>query len=206
MAPRRRVAVVAEAADAPAADAPMEQEATETMALTMEQVEATETYKLLMQFSSPKGITCEIDNSMWPGVTDLPPQVKGKIEQWVNRSALRLKILWTEADGSEAYDVDMLPHLLEHNFKLLKGPRGERLLLRGAAAREAQAAQPKTVIEVPYMDGAIEKVQKWIVEPNPEAIDVDARKEERFRATLNRNQADVDTPYKMWRNAMLVKT
>ena len=62
MAPRRRVPVVAEAADAPAADAPMEQEP----ALTMEQVEATETYKLLMQFSSPKGITCEIDNSMWP--------------------------------------------------------------------------------------------------------------------------------------------
>ena len=49
------------------------------------------------------------------------------------------------------------------------------LRLRGAAAREAAAAAPKEVIEVKYMDGAVERVQKWTVETDPEAIVNDAR-------------------------------
>ena len=59
--------------------------------------------------------------------------------------------------------------------QLLKGPRGEALLLRGAAAREAAAAAPKRTIDVTYMDGVIEKTQTWTVEPDPEAINVDER-------------------------------
>ena len=86
--------------------------------------------------------------------------------------------------------------MLEHDFKLLKGPRGEALLLRGAAAREAAAAAPKRTIDVKYKDGAIEKVQTWTVEP-------DERKEARHGATLNRSKEDTDTPFKMWYNAML---
>ena len=44
--------------------------------------------------------------------------------------------------------------MLEHDYNLLKGPRGEALLLRGAAAREAAAAAPKRTIDVKYMADA----------------------------------------------------
>ena len=97
-------------------------------ALATAAVQDSMIYKLLMQFSSPKGISCDIAKSMWPRVEGLPDRVKGKIEQWQNRAQGTLKISWIEADGSEKYDVDALVHLLEHDFQLLKGPRGEALL------------------------------------------------------------------------------
>ena len=172
-------------------------------ALATAAVQDSMIYKLLMQFSSPKGISCDIAKSMWPRVEGLPDRVKGKIEQWQNRAQGTLKISWIEADGSEKYDVDALVHLLEHDFQLLKGPRGEALLLRGAAAREAAAAAPKETIDVKYMDGAMERTQTWTIEPSPEAIDADARKEARHGATINRRKDNIDSPFKMWYNGML---
>ena len=114
-----------------------------------------------------------------------------------------MKVSWIEADGTPVWDTDTLHVLLANDFKLLLGPRGEALHLRGAARIEEEARQTKTTIDVPYKDGALEKIQTWTVEPNPEAITEDARKEPRHRATLNRRSQDVDTPYKMWGNAML---
>ena len=73
------------------------------------------------------------------------------------------------------YDTDDLHTLLAHGLKLLKGPHGEALHLRGAAREEAEAAAPKRTIDVPYVDGAVDRVQTWTVEPNPEAVTVDAR-------------------------------
>ena len=65
------------------------------------------------------------------------------------------------------YDTDDLHTLLAHGFKLTTGPRGEALRLRGAARADAEAAQPKRTIDVPYLDGAMPKVQTWTVEPDP---------------------------------------
>ena len=39
---------------------------------------ATTTYNLLMQYSTPKGITVEIDRSMWPAALGLPEKKKKK--------------------------------------------------------------------------------------------------------------------------------
>ena len=85
--------------------------------------------------------------------------------QWVHK----------EPDGTWKYDTDDLHTLLAHGLKLVKGPRGEALHLRGAAREEAEAAAPKRTIDVPYVDGAVDRVQTWTVEPNPEAVTVDAR-------------------------------
>ena len=160
-------------------------------------------YKLLMQFSSPKDIYCTVGNSLWPGVADLPPEIQGRVLQWQNKERVQLRINWQEPDGTWKYDTDDLHTLLAHGLKLIKGPRGEALHLRGAARAEAAAAATKRTIDVPYLEGALPKVQTWTVEPDPEAIVVDARTAPRFRATLNRRTEDVNTPYKMWRNAML---
>ena len=55
---------------------------------------------------------------------------------------MTLKISWTEADGTEKFDIDPLGQLLEHDLKLLKGPRGEALLLREV---DRSAAVPHTL-------------------------------------------------------------
>ena len=163
----------------------------------------TREYKIMTQFNSPKDINVTVGNSLWPGVPGLPDAVEGKVLQWANKERITLRINWLETDGTWKYDTDDLHTLLAHGLKLIKGPRGEALHLRGAARLEAEAAAPKRTIDVPYEDGAISKVQTWTVEPNPEAITVDVRTAPHFRATLNRRAEDIDTPYKMWRNAML---
>ena len=150
-------------------------------------------YKILMQFAAPKDISLTVRNTLWPGVPGLPDEVEGKVLQWVHK----------EPDGSWKYDTDDLHTLLAHGLKLIKGPRGEALHMRGAAREEAEAAVPRRTIDVPYMDGSLSRIQRWTVEPDPECIKTDARTAPRFKATLNRRLEDVDTPYKMWRNAML---
>ena len=166
-------------------------------------VKASHEYKILVQFASPKDINVTVCNTLWPNVAGLPDVVKGKVLQWQNRERIQLRINWLETDGSWKYDTEDLHMLLAHGFKLTVGPRGEALLLRGAARAEEEAAAPKQTIDVPYKQGALDKVQTWNIEPNPEAITTDARTAPRFRATINRRPEDIDTPYKMWRNAML---
>ena len=131
-------------------------------AMTADAVRHTTIYKLLAQFSTPKGIVCDIARTAWPTVVGLPLRVKGRIEQWTNQKELRLKVYWLEADGvTEKYDIDFLGHLLDHDFKLIKGSRGEALRLRGTAAREAATAEPKQTIDIKYMDGVVERTQSW---------------------------------------------
>ena len=113
--------------------------------LTDEEVMGTLIYKILAQFSTAKGISARVGKALWPQFNNLPEWIYGVIDQWVNKSKMTLRITWTEADGSTRYDVEDL-HILclpLHTFELLKGPRGEALLLRGEAAREHEAAQPK---------------------------------------------------------------
>ena len=157
---------------------------------------------MLAQFSTPKGITVEVNSSYWPNITDLPTVVKGVIQQWINKGAKTLRIEWTEADGTKAYDCEKLDMLLleKHEFKLLLGARGEALRLRGQAARDFEEAQPKRKVTIPYKDGAIQREQVWTVEPNPEAIVEDARKEGRSKPALARRKDEVDSPFKMWYN------
>ena len=166
-------------------------------------VVASREYKILMQFSSPKDINVTVSKSMWPDVSNLPDLVVGKVMQWQNKQQILLKIQWREADGEWKFDTDLLHVLLAHGLKLVTGPRGEALHLRGAQRAEAEAATPKRTIDVPYTDGGLSKVQTWTVEPNPEAITVNAREAPRFRATINRRTEDIDTPFKMWKNAMM---
>jgi hypothetical protein len=166
--------------------------------------EASTEYQILTQFDTPKDININVSNSLWPGVAGLPDRIKGKVLQWQKRPPTALlKIDWEEPDGTRKWDTDTVHTLLAHGLKLETGPRGEALHLRGAARQFAQAAQAKATIDVSYTVGAVTKVQTWTVEPDPEAISVDARTEPRTRATINRRPQDVDTPYKMWRNGML---
>ena len=57
---------------------------------TDDAIMATTLYKLLMQFSTPKGIRVEIDRSMWPKADGLPEKVQGRVEQWVNKARMQL--------------------------------------------------------------------------------------------------------------------
>ena len=42
-------------------------------------VQATWSYKMLVQFKSPRGITLSVGKAHWPYITDLPDVVFGKI-------------------------------------------------------------------------------------------------------------------------------
>ena len=171
--------------------------------LTPDAVRADPRYKIMAQFSTPKDIKCSVSKAYWPGIQGLPEQVHGSIMQWVKKDQYIIKVNWTEADGSQACDTERLDQLLlpEYDFKLIKGPRGEALHLRGAAAREAEAQQPKETVVIKYLDGIIEKEQVWTVEPNPECIVKDARTEPRFKPRLARRVASIDTPFKAWYNS-----
>ena len=57
---------------------------------TDDAIMATTLYKLLMQFSTPKGIRVEIDRSMWRKADGLPEKVQGRVEQWVNKARMQL--------------------------------------------------------------------------------------------------------------------
>eukprot|EP00966_Prymnesium_polylepis_P157993 3651839-Prymnesium_polylepis.1 len=187
----------------PPAKKPGAPKATAITPLTDEEVEATLIYKIVAQFSTPKGITVSVGRQLWPNIKDLPDTLYGVIDQFINKANMTLRITWTEADGSTRFDVEdlhilCLPHV---GFKLLKGPKGEALLLRGEAAREHEAVQVKETIEIKYTAGIIEKVQVWTVEPNPECITVDERKEPRSKPKLARRKDDINTPFKAWYNS-----
>jgi hypothetical protein len=142
--------------------------------LTDAQVEATREYSLLTQLSTIGGIKVSAGKGLWPDIADVPDTVFGVINQWVNKRSMTIKVTWTEANGEERYDVEdlhilLLPHC---EFKLLKGPQGEALLLRGAARADHQARQPKRKVIIKYTEGALEKEQVWEVEDDPEACRV----------------------------------
>lgn len=165
-------------------------------------VKETVVYKLLMQFATPKGVTCSVGKALWPLLPDLADTVTGVVQQWINKGQMKLRIAWMEADGEQAYDIEDLHMLLlpQMEFKLLLGPKGEALHLRGAARVEHEAAQPKRTVSISYLAGAEERVQVWTYE-EPDAVRIDARTEPRDRAVLARNKEDISTPFEAWYNA-----
>ena len=97
------------------------------------EVEATVEYKVLMQFSTPKGIKVSVGKSYWPDLNDLPDVIFGVIDQWVNKKELKVRITWTEPNGDERYDVEdlhilLLPHC-ELQLRLLATSVLELLLV-----------------------------------------------------------------------------
>ena len=76
-----------------------------------------------------------VSSRLWPALPGLVGTVIGVIDKWGNRASKMLDVTWTEPDGSMRWDLEDLQILLlpEIDFKLVKGPRGEALLLRGAA-------------------------------------------------------------------------
>ena len=171
--------------------------------LTDDQVRETEIYAILTQLATIKDITVSVGKELWPGETNLPDTVHGKINQWINKSSMLIKVTWTEADGSEAHDTEdlhilLLPHI---KFKLLKGAKGEALMLRGQARAEFQARAPKRTVTINYTVGTTVRQQVWTVEDDPEAIRIDARTEPRSKPTLARRIENIKTPFDCWYNA-----
>jgi len=160
--------------------------------LSDDEVAATLVYKLLMQTPTPKGIKVTVSKALWPNIDNLPDVVCGEVEQWTNKNLMKLRVKWTESDGTIVHDIEDLHILLrpEMKFVLVKGPRGEALHLRGAALVEHEEATAKETVDVKYLCGGLEKVQVWTVE-SPEAITNDARKEPRDKPKLNRRPQDL---------------
>ena len=51
-----------------------EQSESEEQLMSLDEVKATFVYKILMQYPSPKDITCDISNSKWPTVRERRPR------------------------------------------------------------------------------------------------------------------------------------
>ena len=167
-------------------------------------VEASWICKILMQFKTPKGVTCSVlSKPMWPRIDGLPERVAGRVDQWVVTKNKTMRISWQEANGEFKYDIEDLHMLLrpEYGFKLELGPKGEALHLRGAARVEFEATREKETVDIPWMDGAMERTQVWTVEEDPEAVNVDERKQARDKPKLARDKKDINTPFKAWYNA-----
>ena len=70
-------------------------------------VEASWICKILMQFKTPKGVTCSVlSKPMWPRIDGLPERVAGRVDQWVVTKNKTMRISWQEANGEFKYDID----------------------------------------------------------------------------------------------------
>ena len=161
--------------------------------LSDEDVKKTEIYGILTQLASVKGITCSVGKMLWPQMVELPDIIYGVFNQWVHKEKMLLKVTWKEADDSEAHDTEdlhilLLPHC---EFKLLKGSKGEALVLRGQARAEFEAHATKRTVTIDYILGVTTRQQVWTVEDDPEAIRIDARTEPRSKPTLARRVDDL---------------
>ena len=118
--------------------------------------EVTEAYLIIYQFDTPKGIEVEVGKEYWPDLAGLPDTIKGVIGQHINKAQMKLKIVWTEKDGKEVHDIEDLHMLLRPHcrFKLVKGPKGEALRLRGQSRVDFQSQQPKRTVTIDYTVGA----------------------------------------------------
>ena len=172
--------------------------------LTDDEVKAKEPYLIIYnQFQTPKGIEVEVGKEYWPNLPNLPDTIKGVMESHVNKAQMKVKITWTEADGTKRFDIEdlhvlLLPHC---RFKLLRGPKGEALRLRGQALHDFQSQQTKRTVSIEYTVGATTRQQVWTVEDDPEAIKVDERKAPRSKPALARSRDIMKTPFDAWYNA-----
>ena len=98
-------------------------------------VAASLVYRLLIQVATPKGIKVSVSSRLWPALPGLVGTVTGVIDKWDNRAGETLRVTRTEPDGSTCWDLEDVHILLlpKMDFKFVKGPRGEALMLRGAA-------------------------------------------------------------------------
>ena len=171
--------------------------------LTDAEAKVTEAYLIIYQFATPKGIEVEVGKEYWPDLANLPDTIKGVIGQHTNKAQMKLKIVWTEKDGKEVHDIEDLHMLLRPHcrFKLVKGPKGEALRLRGQSRVDFQSQQPKRTVTIDYTVGAQTKKQVWTVEDDPEAIKVDERKAPRTKPLLARSREVIKTPFECWYNS-----
>ena len=178
--------------------------------LSDDDIVATMAYKILMQFKTPKDIRISVKGEYWERLPELRGQrLEGTIMQWAKKEGpdRKLKVLWP--DGHDIEHLDMLLHP-EVDLQFLRYANGKPApqLSGRAAAREArdreasQAAAPQEKIVVEYVDGGEPKKQVWTVE-RPEGITVDQRTEDWVEPVINRKEALLKTPYKMWVNATL---
>jgi hypothetical protein len=107
--------------------------------------------------ATPKGIRCKVKSVYWPNIANLPEYKDGEVMQWTSKLKI-LTIAWTEPDrrrhprvrhgATDSTSVILRP---EFDFQLTKGPCGEALHLRGQAARDYEAVQPKPTVSIKYV-------------------------------------------------------
>lgn len=176
--------------------------------LTDDQIDATEAFKILSQFPTPKDICISVKGEYWERLPELRgKRLSGIILQWVKKTSpdRKLKVQWE--DGHDVEHLDQLLHPdVDLQFLPYANGRPPPRLQGRAAIRELQAQQqaavaPETVI-VEYDDGSVRKQQVWTV-LQPTAVTVDQRTEEWQKPKLNRELKSLQSPYKMWVQAAL---
>ena len=160
--------------------------------------------KILLQQKSVVGIRFSVDKSFFPALAGLPDRIVGQFTRFnAPKTELRFSITWVD---DQLTDVLSLRELLLtiYNFRLENFANGKGPpVLRGAVRREHERenAPVREPVQVVYMDGMIERVQVWH-HAEPEAINEDARTAPRYVTKINRPRHTINTPFKMYRNAM----
>lgn len=177
--------------------------------LSDDEVQATEAYKIICQFKTPKDIRISVRGEYWERLPNLQgTRLTGTIVQWIRKEPpdRKIKVIWP--DG---HDIELLNDLfhpdVDLRFERYADDRAPPRLTGRAAAREAREREEQErahaeQVVIQYIDGGEPKEQVWVVE-RPEAVTADQRTEEWKKPKLNRDLKTLNTPYRMWQRAAL---
>eukprot|EP00965_Chrysotila_dentata_P255155 6212119-Pleurochrysis_carterae.AAC.2 len=167
-----------------------------------------EFYLIMLDQNKIVDLRGEVSRDLYPNVPnydELPERLCFKFDGWVNKKDKRVRLLF---DYDNTMDNVYLHQLFNPpwGFKFIPGTNG-RVPRRSAAwrarmdraAAEAAAAGPppeRRFVDVKYMHGQSERLQRWYYE-EPESVATDERTAARNKPKINREPKAINTAFKM---------
>lgn len=177
--------------------------------LSDDEVVATEAFKILGQFKTPKDIRISVRGEYWERLPSLHgTRLEGTILQWVRKEPpdRRLRVLWPDGHDTELLDQLFHPDVDLTFLPYADGRPAPRLTGRAAAREARERAESERAnaeeVVIDYIDGGTPKQQVWKVE-RPDGITIDQRTEDWKKPSLNRSLNTLNSPYRMWSRAAL---
>lgn len=175
----------------------------------------------LLDLSSVKDVCFSVSKVFWSGFDFYPSldnRVHGKIERWVNKADLRVRVRWDDGEVEPLALTEMLPCAMRLEKYADNRPAPHPKRRRNVANSAGTSSSSSTV--APPSGNAVQE-QEQAAEVNltyrrggrafdiswqhvlPESIQVDVRAEERWRPKIKMDKAEFKTAYTMWLNVAL---
>lgn len=166
------------------------------------EVNRLEVTKIMLQQKTIVDLRFSTSSKFFPWLAGLGERVSGTFSRWAITKELKASVDWDDGGKDVLTLHEMLLPVYEFKLQSYKNGKGAPVLRGTARAEhERETAEPKEVVKITYKDGALEKVQEW-THVEPEAISVDYRTQQPYATKINRLSHTINSPFKMFRNAM----